>query len=321
MFLLACRERGLQPQDVVRLQEIDRARQAKVQSLQQKEERLGVLSPQRERLNTAMDEMNALWDQQFAVRHQAALEINDRAQGSIRLVIQKMADTAGFIRAWSAMAPDGRSRLGRAWEHIGKQLFESFSRHPQRADSPWLHIREVLAERHDFPLPLLEYRNELKPYVISQKEAWRNARLTRIEERVDIELYRSDGTLVGSVQSKALSEGQRNTAVLNLLLAKGEGPIVIDQPEDELDSKFIYRELVPLLRKVKNQRQLILATHNANLPVNADTDLVYALEVDQGLGVRLASGGLDRTDTATAVLDIMEGSEEAFKRRLDKYHF
>ena len=108
---------------------------------------------------------------------------------------------------------------------------------------------------------------------------------------------------------------------MNLLLAKGKGPIIIDQPEDELDSKFIYRELVPLLRNVKNQRQLILSTHNANLPVNADTDLVYALEVKEGFGVRLAHGGLDRTDTSTAVLDIMEGSEEAFKRRLDKYHF
>lgn len=320
-FLLACSERGLQPQDVARLQEIDRARQAKMQLLQQKEERLGILSPQQERLNTAMEEMNTLWEQQFNVRHQAALEINDRAQGSIRLVIQKMADAAGFIQAWNGIAPDGRSRLGRAWEHIGKHLYESFSGYKQEAGSPWLHIREVLAERRDFPRSLLEYRDELKPYLISQKDAWRNARLTRVEERVDIELYRADRTLVGSVQSKALSEGQRNTAVLNLLLAKGEGPIVIDQPEDELDSKFIYRELVPLLRKIKNQRQLILATHNANLPVNADTDLVYALEVDLGLGVMLASGGLDRADTATAVLDIMEGSEEAFKRRLDKYHF
>lgn len=272
-FLLACRERGFQPQDVARLQEIDKARQSKVQSLQQKEERLRVLSPQRERLNSAMEEMNALWEQQFAVRQQAALEINDRAQGSIRLVIQKMADSAGFIQAWNEMAPDGRSRLGRAWEYIGKQLFESFSRDPQGAGSPWLHIREMLTERREFPPSLLEYRGELRPYLVSQKEAWRNARLTRIEERVDIELYRSDRTLVGSVQSKALSEGQRNTAVLNLLLAKGEGPIVIDQPEDELDSKFIYRELVPLLRKIKNQRQLILATHNANLPVNADADL------------------------------------------------
>ncbi|MFC5696721.1 hypothetical protein ACFPU0_14265 [Pseudomonas sp. GCM10022186] len=56
-------------------------------------------------------------------------------------------------------------------------------------------------------------------------------------------------------------------------------------------------------------------------PDEADTDLAYALEVAQGRGVRLAAGGLDRADTATAVLDIMEGSAEAFKRRFDKYHF
>lgn len=320
-FLLACSARGLQPQDVARLQEIDRTRQAKQQLLQQKEERLEALAPQRERLNNALDEMNALWGQQFTVRHDTAIEINERARGSIRIVMQKMADTAGFIQAWNRMAPDGRSRLGRAWEYIGKQLFEAVSHHPQNIESPWLYIHLVLAGRRELPLTLLEYKEELRLYFEAQTEAWRNAQLTRVEDRVDIELYRADRTLVGSVQSKALSEGQRNTAVLNLLLAKGEGPIVIDQPEDELDSKFIYRELVPLLRKVKNQRQLILATHNANLPVNADTDLVYALEVAQGMGASLASGGLDRADTATAVLDIMEGSEEAFKRRFDKYHF
>ncbi|MNJ52928.1 hypothetical protein D3C77_482960 [compost metagenome] len=145
--------------------------------------------------------------------------------------------------------------------------------------------------------------------------------LTRIEDQVDLELYRADGTLVGSIQSRALSEGQRNTAVLKLLLAQGDGPIVIDQPEDELDSNFIYHELVPLLRKVKNRRQLILATHNANLPVNADTDLIFALDIKNGRGERLAVGGLDQSDTANAVLNIMEGSAEAFKRRFEKYHF
>lgn len=324
-FLLACRERGLQPQDVARLQEIDKSRQAKLQSLQEKEERLGVLAPQRERLNYALEEMNTLWGRQFSARQRTALEINERAQGSIRVVIQQMAGVVGFLQAWDQMAPDGRSRLGRAWEHIGKILFESFLHYQHavqpEANSPWLHIREVIADRRELPQALLEYKEELKSYFKDQTDSWRIARLTRVEERVDIELYRADRTLVGSVQSQALSEGQRNTAVLNLLLAKGEGPIVIDQPEDELDSNFIYRELVPLLRKVKNQRQLIMATHNANLPVNADTDLVYALEVVQGRGTKLAAGGLDRADTATAVLDIMEGSAEAFKRRLDKYHF
>ena len=324
-FLSACQERGLQPQDVARLQEIDKARQAKQQSLQEKNKRLDLLTPQRDRLNTALHDMSVLWGRQFALRQRVAAEISERARGSIRVMIQQMADGQGFLHAWNLMTPDGRSRLGRAWEHIGKVLFESFLRYQAETqpegNSPWLHIREVLAEDRQLPLALLEYKAELKLYFSEHKQQWRNARLTRVQELVDIELYRADRTLVGSVQNNALSEGQRNTAVLHLLLAKGEGPIIIDQPEDELDSNFIYRELVPLLRQVKNQRQLILATHNANLPVNADTDLVYALAVTQGRGAELAVGGLDQTETTTAVLDIMEGSAEAFKRRLDKYNF
>ncbi len=74
-------------------------------------------------------------------------------------------------------------------------------------------------------------------------------------------------------------------------------------------------------RKAKSRRQLIIVTHNANIPVNADAELVYAPKADKGRGVCRTQGGLDRPDVTRAVLDIMEGSEEAFMRRKDKYHF
>ena len=134
-------------------------------------------------------------------------------------------------------------------------------------------------------------------------------------------LLRSDGSEAGSFQKGDLSTGQKNTAVLSLLLARGIGPVLIDQPEDELDSEFLYKELVPLFRSAKQQRQLIIVTHNANIPVNADAELVYALKAQGGRGVCMSQGGLDRPDVTRAVLDIMEGSEEAFRRRQEKYHF
>jgi ABC-type cobalamin/Fe3+-siderophores transport system ATPase subunit len=120
---------------------------------------------------------------------------------------------------------------------------------------------------------------------------------------------------------RRLSEGQRNTALLGLLLAQGSGPIIIDQPEDELDANYIFSDLVPFIRTIKSRRQLIIATHNANLPVNADAELIYAIEAKDGRGHLLAQGGLDRAEVTLAVLDLMEGSEEAFKRRSEKYHF
>ena len=144
----------------------------------------------------------------------------------------------------------------------------------------------------------------------------------RVEDSVDLVLYRADGSgVAGRVSDGSLSDGQRNTAVLAVLLAKSEAPLVLDQPEDELDSNFIFRELVPMLRRLKSSRQLILVTHNANLPVNGDAELVYALTTRDGHGVRCAEGGLDRADVTEAVLEIMEGSELAFQRRREKYHF
>lgn len=324
-FLYACQERGLQPQDVARLQEIDKLRQVKQLNLKERDGRIEALKPQVARLEPLLKELSALWAEQRAMRGRTAQEITQKANGAIKVLIQPMADEEGFLKTWEKMAPDGRSRIGRAWTHIASVLFTDFqdflAAETPESYSPWLHIKNVLIGERALPLELLEYQEDLRKYLVEQKNAWRTMRLTRIEDKVDVELYRSDKSLVGSIQSRALSEGQRNTAVLNLLLAKGDGPIVIDQPEDELDSNFIYRELVPLLRKVKNQRQLILTTHNANLPVNADTDLVYALDVKEGRGVRLAIGGLDQVDTTSAVLNIMEGSAEAFKRRFDKYHF
>lgn len=324
-FLRACQERGLQPQDVARLQEIDKLRQVKQVALKERNERIDALKPQVARRDQLLEELSTLWTEQLSVRQRTAQEVTQKANGAIRVVIKPMADEEGFLQVWGRMAPDGRSRMGRAWIHIGTVLFSDFqdflTAEPSAESSPWAHIKSVLIGKRALPSELLEYREELRNYLTEQKDAWLAARLTRIQDRVDIELYRSDKSLVGSIQSRALSEGQRNTALLNLLLAKGDGPIIIDQPEDELDSSFIYRELVPSLRKVKNKRQLILATHNANLPVNADTDLVYALEVKQGRGGNLAIGGLDRSDATSAVLNIMEGSAEAFKRRLDKYNF
>lgn len=324
-FMRACQERGLQPQDAARLQEIDRTRQIKQENLEQLRQQIEGLEPVVDKLSDLVGELHTLWAEQLAVRSRTAGEISEKANRSINILVQPMGDKAHFQRIWEGLAPDGRARIGKAWTQIGEVLFADFHRYlvanPSVKSSPWLHIKSVLTEELPMPQELAGLTGEIRKHLVEQKVKWRTARLVRIEDQVDLELYRADGTLVGSIQSRALSEGQRNTAVLKLLLAQGDGPIIIDQPEDELDSNFIYHELVPLLRRVKNRRQLILATHNANLPVNADTDLVYALDVRKGRGERLAVGGLDQVDNTNAVLNIMEGSAEAFKRRFDKYHF
>ncbi|MBI1893980.1 MAG: hypothetical protein HYS14_07715 [Candidatus Rokubacteria bacterium] len=117
------------------------------------------------------------------------------------------------------------------------------------------------------------------------------------------------------------SVGLRSTAVLSLLLAAGEQPLVIDQPEDDLDNQYVYSVVVDLLRKRKFSRQIIIATHNANIPVNGDAELIVALEVENRLGRVRVMGSIDKLEVKEVVSEIMEGSPEAFRLRLARYGY
>jgi hypothetical protein len=317
----ACEAKGIQPQDVSRLQELDRAKQARQHDLEDKNRERRALDGTLGALLGAMSRLFSIWAQQTALRTNVADELTRKTGNSIRVSIKPMAYASHFEKLWMTLEPDRRTPVGREWQVIGETLFRNFVTTQTLAVSPWEHIDEVLADPAKLPEVLRQFDGKISSYLATKVEEWRSFRTTRIPDVVDIELYRADGILVGNLEGGHLSEGQRNTAILHMLLVKGDGPIVIDQPEDEVDASFIYKDLVPLLRQAKAARQLILATHNANLPVNADAEFIFALESINGRGGVLAQGGLDRKEAATAVLDIMEGSEEAFRRRFEKYHF
>jgi len=323
-FLDACRERGLQPADVSRLQEIDRQRQAKRLELAAQEKQETQLSTHVKTLPDRFAALAGVWQRQFQLRRKAVDGINSKVGGAIRASVSYAADQSTFDAVWNRLSPDRRSRLGKNWEELGSQIFQAFVRHQENSGcaSPWEWISTLI---HGETESLIKYQDllpDLNQHLNSKLADWRQTRLTRVADFADIELLSvENGKLLGKISDPQLSEGQRNTAVLNLLLAQNDGPIVIDQPEDELDSNFIYRDLVPLLRRVKEHRQIIMATHNANLPVNGDAELICALEARGDHGNLLAAGGLDRPAVTQAVLDIMEGSREAFRRRREKYHF
>ena len=97
----------------------------------------------------------------------------------------------------------------------------------------------------------------------------------------------------------SLSTGQKATSVLLLLLLDSEAPLIIDQPEDDLDNRFITESVVPAMRKAKRQRQFIFTTHNANIPVLGDAELILGLNSNGGSrprqgGSQAGAHGLDR---------------------------
>jgi hypothetical protein len=119
-----------------------------------------------------------------------------------------------------------------------------------------------------------------------------------------------------------LSVGQRGTFYVCMKLATDPfgSPFVFDQPEDDLDNDFIMKELVPLFREIKKYRQIVIATHNANLVVNADAEqIIVAMNSEEVLSYK--SGALEDIDIRSMVCEILEGGKDAFIRRENKYDF
>ena len=119
-----------------------------------------------------------------------------------------------------------------------------------------------------------------------------------------------------------LSGGQRVNLILSLLLeTNDERPLVIDQPEDELDNRFLFETLLPVLKRLKGRRQIILATHNANIVVNGDADQVIHLEATANRGRIANSGAIEEAAIRDAIVRTVDGGEEAFRMRRLKYGF
>lgn len=125
----------------------------------------------------------------------------------------------------------------------------------------------------------------------------------------------------------SLSTGQKATTVLLLLLLESNAPLVIDQPEDDLDNRFITDRVVPRMRKEKRRRQFIFSTHNANIPVLGDAELILGLtpsgEADGGKATVKPEhmGSIDNDQVCELVEGLLEGGKEAFETRRRKYRF
>ena len=128
---------------------------------------------------------------------------------------------------------------------------------------------------------------------------------------------------VGSMHKTldSLSLGQRCTTLLSIIMLESDLPLIIDQPEEGLDNIFVFDNVVKTLRNIKERRQLILATHSANIPVSGDAELILALESDGEKGWIHDRGSIDENEIKEQVQVVLEGGKEAFKIRKDKYGY
>ncbi len=117
-----------------------------------------------------------------------------------------------------------------------------------------------------------------------------------------------------------MSKGQKATALLPLLLRPAPYPLVLDQPEDDLDNRFIYETLIEKIKALKQERQLIFVTHNANIPVIGDAERVLVMSMKNADRAAIEAAG-DVEETSDHIVSILEGGRRAFELRGEIYDF
>lgn len=152
-------------------------------------------------------------------------------------------------------------------------------------------------------------------------DGWLDLSLTELADFPEFEYQAKENDYI---PFDSASAGQQASALLGTLLSQGGTPLIIDQPEDDLDSATV-QQVVAKIWDAKGGRQLIFSSHNANLVVNGDADLVlvcaYLNAGDQSAGHIKQQGAIDVAEVRDEITSVMEGGEKAFRLRMEKYGF
>lgn len=147
----------------------------------------------------------------------------------------------------------------------------------------------------------------LKPEQIDRIRCWFP------EDSLEVKYSLKDGDGFKPVEQG--SPGQKTAALLAFILSYGSEPLILDQPEDDLDNHLIYDLIVKQLRAIKQKRQILIVTHNANIVVNGDAENVIALDIKSGQTRIISQGGLQDSSIRNEICRVMEGGKEAFDQR------
>lgn len=148
-------------------------------------------------------------------------------------------------------------------------------------------------------------------------EQWARLETLIPDDNIDVKYKPNGSSLFKSIVSA--SAGQKTTAVLTFILSQGKLPLLLDQPEDDLDNRLVCDLIVEKIKKIKNHRQIIVITHNANIPVIGDAEYIVSMDSSSRYLKVHSKGMLENREVKTEICEIMEGGEDAFKLRAERY--
>lgn len=226
----------------------------------------------------AIVELREVWRLQQQVRREKAAFLEEAVPRTsantpfVTVAVESFGDDDAFKSAMEIYVRDRRRITDDDWQ----SLLDAVVRLSPEGHSPTTLFTQWIAQLRNgvrpngFPWDVGDRRSEVLIEWCTLASC-ADIELIRVPDKLVVRLFRDDGSVAGDLET-GLSVGQKSTAILTLLLVDDDAPAVIDQPEDDLDNEFTYRQLVPLLRAVKEQRQIILSTHDPNLPVNGDAE-------------------------------------------------
>lgn len=300
------KEIGIEFQNLMR--EIERIRPK--QTLIENRKKV-VVELERQR-KSILDELSGIRAERSALFERSLKRLNRRLEGKLKLTVKPESDRTPVIQFLLGCKLDGVGEGRLAWirevEDFSPVKFAELVR--QGADAlrsaNW-GITPTLADA----LPRLTLEQVL--------------RLEEIElpDLISIELNTAHQGQENFSPLDKLSPGQKCTAILHLLLLQNLDPLLMDQPEDNLDNAFIADRIVAELRSAKIARQFIFATHNANIPVFGDAEWIGVFEAQEGQAHMPADaqGAIDVTIVRDKAADILEGGKTAFNQRKAKYGY
>ena len=195
-------------------------------------------------------------------------------------------------------------------------------------DAEWLTVLGLVAAIREGKDALLDRGWGLTPGLANELTRLNETQIHELEsidiqDEVSIELNVSHSGPERFRALEGLSTGQQCTAILHLLLLDNRDPLIMDQPEDNLDNAFIAERIVRELLSAKTERQFLFATHNANIPVFGDAEWIGVCTStgDRAEMPPHMQGSIDVPEIRDHVAGILEGGKEAFTQRREMYGF
>jgi ABC-type lipoprotein export system ATPase subunit len=291
---------------IVRAGQELRERRAQLQSLRAVlTERQAKLSDIIRRRDSALDELDKARERRFQKRSEITRQLSEKLGPRIRVEIER----AGQFDTYASAIAEILRGSGLRYYDLSRTLAENVS------------PRELLEAAEADDIEALSdaagITKDRAGRVLTHIRESNGGRLatTLVEDNVYFKLL--DGQ--DYKDFSALSTGQRCTVVLPILLEHTGRILIVDQPEDHIDNSFIVDTLIKSLSERNISGQIIFATHNANIPVLGNADHVVQMGSDGRRGFVAVAGPLESPAVVKAIVTVMEGGADAFRRRAQFY--